>query len=45
MQQSGLADAIAQSIAALPDELQGMFWANVTVVGGNSLFPGFKERL
>lgn len=45
MQQMGLAEAIANSISALPEELQGLFWANITVVGGNALFPGFKNRL
>ena len=25
--------------------LQGLLWANIGLVGGNVLFPGFKERL
>ena len=43
--ESGLPETIAQSIALLPEDLQGMFWSNVGVFGGSTLFPGFKERL
>ena len=38
--QSGLASAIAQSIALLPEDLQGMFWANIGLIGGTTKFPG-----
>jgi len=45
MKQAGLAEAIADAITSLPESLQGLFWANVTLVGGNTLLPGFTERL
>lgn len=45
LDQSGLPEAIAHSIALLPSELQGMFWANVALVGGNAKTPGFAQRL
>ncbi|TFY64909.1 hypothetical protein EVG20_g5787 [Dentipellis fragilis] len=43
--QCGIAGAIAQSIASLPDDLQGLFWANIGLIGGNVKFPGFAARL
>jgi actin-related protein 6 len=45
MQQQGLPEAIASSIARLPEEVQGLFWANVTLVGGNCNLPGLVKRL
>jgi hypothetical protein len=45
LQQSGLATAIAASVALLPEDLQGMFWANIGLIGGTTKFPGFHERL
>jgi actin-related protein 6 len=45
LHQVGLATAIADSIALLPEELQGMFWANIGLVGGSTKFPGFGRRL
>jgi len=45
LNQCGLAPAVAASIRLLPEDLQGMFWANIGIVGGNTKFPGFKERL
>ncbi|KAI0317627.1 actin family [Amylostereum chailletii] len=43
--QAGVAGAVAQSIAFLPEELQGMFWANIGLIGGSTKFPGYPERL
>ena len=43
--QAGLAHTIANSISATPEDLQGLFWANIGLIGGNVMFPGFKERL
>lgn len=43
--QAGISQAIAQSIALLPEDLRGMFWANIGLVGGNVRLPGFKGRL
>ncbi|TDL17756.1 Actin/actin-like protein [Rickenella mellea] len=45
LDQGGIADTIARSIACLPEDLQGMFWANIGLVGGNVKFAGFRERL
>lgn len=45
LHQSGLAATIAASVALLPDDLQGMFWANIGLIGGTTKFPGFHERL
>ncbi|KAJ7197930.1 actin-related protein Arp6 [Mycena pura] len=45
IEQSGLPGAIAASIALLPDDIQGMFWANIGLIGGNTKFPGFRTRL
>lgn len=43
--QAGIPETIAQSIALLPEDLQGMFWSSIGIFGGSTLFPGFKERL
>ncbi|KAL1760490.1 actin family [Schizophyllum commune] len=45
LDQAGIAHAVASSIAALPDDLQGLFWANIGLVGGSTNFGGFRERL
>jgi actin-related protein len=45
LHQSGLAATIAASVALLPDDLQGMFWANIGLIGGTTKFSGFHERL
>ncbi|KAF9465310.1 actin-related protein Arp6 [Collybia nuda] len=45
LDQSGLAATIALSISSLPQDLQGMFWANIGLIGGNTKFPGFRGRL
>lgn len=45
LNQAGIAEAVMQSIASLPLELQGMFWSNVVCVGGNCAFAGFEGRL
>lgn len=45
LDQCGLASAVAASIHLLPEDLRGMFWANIGLVGGNTNLPGFKERL
>lgn len=43
--QSGIASTVAQSVALLPKDLQGMFWAHIGLIGGNAKFPGFRQRL
>ncbi|GAA5917473.1 hypothetical protein JCM6882_004893 [Rhodosporidiobolus microsporus] len=45
LNQSGLSEAVASSISALPEELRGMFWANILCVGGSVGFEGFEGRL
>ena len=45
LDQSGLATTIATSVSSLPEDLQGMFWANIGLIGGNTKFPGFRQRL
>ena len=45
LKQQGLADTIASAILKLPEELQGLYWANITVVGGTANLPGFVDRL
>lgn len=45
LQQAGIPDIILQSLSVLPTGLHLAFLANVFVVGGNSLLPGFMERL
>ncbi|THU92450.1 actin-like protein ARP6 [Dendrothele bispora CBS 962.96] len=45
LDQSGLAATISVSISLLPEDLQGMFWANIGLIGGNCKFPGFRKRL
>jgi actin-related protein len=45
LEQMGLAQAIANSISHLPEELHGMFWGNIGLVGGNTKLPGFVPRL
>lgn len=45
MQQLGVPEMIMQSLSVLPTGLHPAFLANVLVVGGNSLIPGFIERL
>ncbi|KAF7791485.1 hypothetical protein EIP86_002501 [Pleurotus ostreatoroseus] len=45
LEQVGIASAIADSISTLPEDLQGMFWANIGLIGGSTKFPGFQARL
>ncbi|QRV93558.1 actin [Ceratobasidium sp. AG-Ba] len=43
--QVGLVETIANSIESLPEEMRGVAWANIGLVGGNCLFAGFQQRL
>ncbi|EJC98960.1 actin-like protein ARP6 [Fomitiporia mediterranea MF3/22] len=45
LDQAGLSSTIADSISSLPGDVQGLFWANIGVVGGNAVFAGFRQRL
>ncbi|RYP07971.1 hypothetical protein DL765_008965 [Monosporascus sp. GIB2] len=45
LRQPGIADLVLQSLRSLPVGLWPALLANVVVVGGNSLFDGFVQRL
>ncbi|KAI1333612.1 actin-domain-containing protein [Xylariaceae sp. FL0016] len=45
IRQSGIADLVVQSLNVIPIGLWPSLLANIVVVGGNVLFPGFIERL
>ncbi|KLO06271.1 actin-like protein ARP6 [Schizopora paradoxa] len=45
LSQSGISRTIAEAISTLPQDVQGLFWANIGLVGGNVKFPGFRQRL
>ncbi|EEH45075.1 uncharacterized protein PADG_01225 [Paracoccidioides brasiliensis Pb18] len=45
MKQLGIPEIVMQSLSVLPTGLHPAFLANIMVVGGNSLIPGFMERL
>jgi actin-related protein 6 len=45
IQEVGLPSAIMECLSTLPEALKLGLLANVVVVGGNSLIPGFMERL
>lgn len=41
----GLAEAIVKSIKLCPKEYQSALSDNILLIGGNSNFPGYKERI
>lgn len=45
LEQAGLPETIAHCISLLSEDLQGMFWSNIGLIGGNTKFPGFRQRL
>jgi actin-related protein 6 len=45
MEQAGLGECVADAIESLPAEVRGLFWSNIGLVGGNTIIPGFDERL
>jgi actin-related protein 6 len=45
LDQAGIPATIAHSISLLPSNLQGMFWANIGLIGGSTKFQGFRDRL
>ncbi|KAI8978721.1 actin-like protein Arp6 [Trametes punicea] len=45
LDQAGISATVAESISLLPEDLQGMFWANIGLIGGNTAIPGFHQRL
>ncbi|KJA23273.1 hypothetical protein HYPSUDRAFT_138004 [Hypholoma sublateritium FD-334 SS-4] len=45
LDQAGLPATIAHAISCLPADIQGMFWANIGLIGGCAKFAGFRARL
>ncbi|KAI0632288.1 actin-like protein Arp6 [Trametes polyzona] len=45
LEQAGISATVAASISLLPEDLQGLFWANIALIGGNAALPGLRERL
>ena len=45
MECSGVHEAVCESIGACDDELKEDLYSAIVVCGGNTLFPGFAERL
>uniref|UniRef100_A0AAQ4PG50 Actin-related protein 6 n=2 Tax=Gasterosteus aculeatus aculeatus TaxID=481459 RepID=A0AAQ4PG50_GASAC len=45
IQEMGVHEAIVDSIQSMPEEMHAHFYQNVVLTGGNTLFPGFRERL
>ncbi|MGH0173649.1 UNVERIFIED_CONTAM: hypothetical protein FKN15_065740 [Acipenser sinensis] len=45
IQEMGIPEAIVNSVQNLPDEMQPHFFKNIVLTGGNTLFPGFRDRV
>lgn len=45
LNQTGLADTIAEVISNMPEELRGMYWANIGIFGGLGYIEALGERL
>uniref|UniRef100_A0A8C9F8C0 Actin related protein 6 n=1 Tax=Pavo cristatus TaxID=9049 RepID=A0A8C9F8C0_PAVCR len=45
IQEMGIPEAIVDSIQNLPEEMQPHFFKNIVLTGGNTLFPGFRDRV
>ncbi|XP_020909427.1 actin-related protein 6 isoform X2 [Exaiptasia diaphana] len=45
IQEMGIAEAVINSVEAIPKEMQPHFYSNILLTGGCTLFPGFKERM
>ncbi|XP_053174758.1 actin-related protein 6 [Scomber japonicus] len=45
IQEKGLPEAIVHFRGSLPEEMQPHFYQNIVLTGGNTLFPGFRQRL
>jgi len=43
--QVGIPEAIVQAVSETPPGLHGLFYSNVVLVGGSTLFPNFKLRV
>ncbi|KAF8980560.1 Actin- protein 6 [Entomortierella lignicola] len=45
MEQAGIPEAVVDAVSACDEEIQGMLYANVVLIGGNARLPGFKKRI
>jgi len=45
MNQAGIPEVIVESINATHPDLHGLLYGNIILVGGNSLFSGYKKRI
>ncbi|KAL5484066.1 hypothetical protein EMCRGX_G020504 [Ephydatia muelleri] len=45
LSQMGIPEAVVHSVSLTPKEMHPHLYGNILVVGGNTLFPGFYERL
>lgn len=45
IEQMGVSEAMMHSVNALPKEVQSHMYSNIVLMGGNAMFPNFKERL
>ena len=43
--EAGIPEMISQSIAKCPQVMERQLYQNIIVAGGNTLLPGFKDRL
>uniref|UniRef100_A0A671SV48 Actin-related protein 6 n=1 Tax=Sinocyclocheilus anshuiensis TaxID=1608454 RepID=A0A671SV48_9TELE len=41
----GIPEALVNSINNMPEEMQPHFYKNIVLTGGNTLFPGFRDRV
>ncbi|XP_074643022.1 actin-related protein 6-like [Tubulanus polymorphus] len=45
IQETGIPEAIVESINATPTEMRPHFYGDILLTGGNCLLPGFKDRI
>ncbi|KAL6480519.1 hypothetical protein MHYP_G00115520 [Metynnis hypsauchen] len=45
IQEMGIPEALVNSINKMPEEMQPHFYKNIVLTGGNTLFPGFRDRV
>ncbi|XP_055048724.2 actin-related protein 6 [Misgurnus anguillicaudatus] len=45
IQEMGIPEALVNSINNMPEEMQPHLYKNIVLTGGNTLFPGFRDRV
>ncbi|KAK7121481.1 hypothetical protein R3I93_022541 [Phoxinus phoxinus] len=45
IQEMGIPEALVNSINNMPEDMQSHFYKNIVLTGGNTLFPGFRDRV